>query len=329
MSAPPNVANIAAPLLLGTVWNWTLYGVLVVQTYVYSYNFPDDRRPLKLLVYAVFLLETLQTALSGSDLYHWFVSGFGNMDLLSSPHLSAIDVPVIGSLVSLVVQLFFVYRIWVLSGKSSWLLCLLICLVSTFDAIASFAGGVYAHVRGRFVTGRVLKIIALTWLGGNTLTDLLITGSMLYYLGRPRVGDSHFSKYALAKIVRLTIETNIMTTTVGIVSLLMVSIYPDENWYTCPTAILGKLYSNTLLVSLNNRICIREAPTREAGVSSGAVTVPVVSYPRLQSGIVHMESDAPEAALAAWPSVTARGKTATVSGSLISHDSSRPSRDVI
>jgi hypothetical protein len=149
---------------------------------VYSYNFPDDRRPLKLLVYAVFLLETLQTALSGSDLYHWFVSGFGNMDRLSSPHLSAIDVPVIGSLVSLVVQLFFVYRIWVLSGKSSWLLCLLICLVSTFDAIASFAGGVYAHVRGRFVTGRVLKIIALTWLGGNTLTDLLITGSMLYYV---------------------------------------------------------------------------------------------------------------------------------------------------
>ncbi|KAI0000788.1 hypothetical protein BJV74DRAFT_114170 [Russula compacta] len=30
-SCPPNVTEIAAPTLLGDVWNWALYGVLVVQ----------------------------------------------------------------------------------------------------------------------------------------------------------------------------------------------------------------------------------------------------------------------------------------------------------
>ena len=72
----------------------------------------------------------MQTALSGADLYYWFVSGFGNMDHLTDPYAAAFDVPMIGSIVSLTVQIFFVYRIWVLSGRKSWVLCLIICVVS-------------------------------------------------------------------------------------------------------------------------------------------------------------------------------------------------------
>ncbi|KAI0000792.1 hypothetical protein BJV74DRAFT_114865 [Russula compacta] len=49
-----------------------------------------------------------------------------------------------------------------------------------------------------------------------------------------------------------------MTTTVSVIGLLMVVLFPERNWYVGPTAILGKLYSNTLLVSLNNRISIRD-----------------------------------------------------------------------
>ncbi|KAI0270138.1 hypothetical protein BGY98DRAFT_1100893 [Russula aff. rugulosa BPL654] len=59
---PPHIARITAPLLFGDLWNWGLYGVLLVQT-----------------LYTVFLLETVQTALSGADLYYWFAAGFGDM----------------------------------------------------------------------------------------------------------------------------------------------------------------------------------------------------------------------------------------------------------
>jgi hypothetical protein len=80
-------------------------------------------------VYAIFFLETLQTALSGADVYYWFISGFGNMNHLNSPHLAGIDVPIIGATVALVVQLFFAYRVWILSGKKSWWFCMTICVV--------------------------------------------------------------------------------------------------------------------------------------------------------------------------------------------------------
>ncbi|KAH9176082.1 hypothetical protein EDB89DRAFT_1941746 [Lactarius sanguifluus] len=308
LSAPliPDVAEIAAPLLLGIVWNWMLYGVLMVQTYVYGYNFPNDGTPLKLLVYAVFLIETLQTALSGADLYYWFVSGFGNLERLTSPYASPFDVPIIGAIVSLIVQFFFVYRIWVLSGRTSWLLCLVICLVSVFDAVAAFGGGIYVHVLQKFASGRILKTLALTWLGGNAVADIVITGSMLYYLARRR-GDGYFSDHALFRIVILAIETNILTTTIGIVALVMVAVYPDKNWYTCPTAFLGKLYSNTLLVSLNNRISLRDAPVRTVGDGPPAMAVSVTSRPRILPGIVHLDLEKPSAAFVARQSGDSSG----------------------
>ncbi|KAH9969367.1 hypothetical protein BGW80DRAFT_630096 [Lactifluus volemus] len=277
---PPNIEELAAPLLLGTIWNWALYGALVVQLYVYSYNFPRDKKLIKILVYGVFLLETLQTALSGADIYYWFVSGFGNMDHLTSPYASAFDVPIIGAVVSLTVQFFFAYRIWVLGKKESWWLSLLICLCSFVDASAAFAGGTYTHVRGKFVRGQMLKILALTWLIGNTVSDLLITSAMLYHLAERKARDGQYSSHAIISIVRLTIETNVVTTTVSIIALLMVAIFPEKNWYVCPTAILGKLYSNTLLVSFNNRVSIRDGVGNQSGViRSGGGSFPSNTVP--------------------------------------------------
>ncbi|KAF8486811.1 hypothetical protein DFH94DRAFT_841285 [Russula ochroleuca] len=282
MSAPPvpsNVAEIishrgpadtffsAASLLFGVLWNWTLYGVLLVQ-----------------LLYGIFFLETLQTALTGADLYYWFASGFGNMDHLIDPYASAFDVPIIGSIVSGAVQYFFVYRVWVLSEKKSWWLCVIISIFSGLDTIAAFAGGIYAHISGRFISGRSLKIIVLTWLAGNTVTDLLIATAMLFYLTRRRNTEfgqfSYFSNHALVRIVRLTVETNVLTTTNSAIALLVVFIFPNKFYYTCPTYILGKLYSNTLLLSLNNRISIREeSSTRGTLPTSGTLTAPTFKIP--------------------------------------------------
>jgi len=299
---PPNIAHIAAPLLLGTLWNWCLYGVLIVQFYVYSYNFTEDKRSIKLLVYTVFLLETLQTALSGGDLYYWFISGYGDIRHLASPFASAFDVPIIESVVSLSVEVFFAYRIWVLSSVSTrrsslrWY-CLLICLFATINAAAAFTGGIYGFIHGSFVSGRTLRYIVMTWLIGNSMADILIAFAMFHHLVKQRKGTTRngsFSDHHMVKIVRLTIESNLLTTSVGIVSLLLLFTYPNENWYTCPAAILGKLYSNTLLVSLNNRISIRkEAATRGIANRPPAMTLATTPGQNSNMNVAIMEIRAP------------------------------------
>ncbi|KAF8498127.1 hypothetical protein F5888DRAFT_1692625 [Russula emetica] len=287
------ITGSTAPLLFGVLWNWTLYGTLVVQIYVYSYNFPDDRKLLKLLVYSIFFLETLQTALSGADVYYWFASGFSQEIRLDYPFASPFDVPIIGSIVSGTVQLFFAYRVWVLSDRKSWWYCIVIAVCATLGTIGAFGQGVISQNFGVFNYGLPLQIAALIWLVGNTVTDFLIVAAMLYYLTRRRNADlGPWCNHALVKIVRLTIETNIMTTTTSVVALFLVAIAPEEIYYTCPTAILGKLYSNTLLVSLNNRISIRAVSPAGTGTLLTSITRPAKDGP----SIVHLETEEPPCA---------------------------------
>jgi hypothetical protein len=105
------------------------------------------------VVYIVFVLETVQTALSGADLYYWFAAGFGNIEKLTTPYASPFDEPIMGSLVSLSVQFFFVYRLRVLSEKRPCWLCAIICLVtspskSQIDLIILPVAHHCRHVRG-------------------------------------------------------------------------------------------------------------------------------------------------------------------------------------
>ena len=95
------------------------------------------------LVYSIFLLETLQTALSGADVYYWFASGFGQVDHLRDPYAASFDVPIIGSIVSGAVQFFFVYRVWVLSDKKAWWYCLLIAVVSRLYSVKAIEARAY------------------------------------------------------------------------------------------------------------------------------------------------------------------------------------------
>ena len=86
------------------------------------------------IVCAVFVLETIQTVLTGADVFYWFASGYGDVNRLASPFASAIDVPMMESIVSAMVQYFYAYRVWILSNKKWWLLTL-ICLVGRSNAI--------------------------------------------------------------------------------------------------------------------------------------------------------------------------------------------------
>ena len=75
------------------------------------------------------MVETVQTALTGADVYYWFVQGFGNMERLTEAHFAPIDIPIIHAIVAPLVKGYFCYRIWTLN-KRLLSLCIVIVLVS-------------------------------------------------------------------------------------------------------------------------------------------------------------------------------------------------------
>ncbi|KAI0253515.1 hypothetical protein BJV78DRAFT_182743 [Lactifluus subvellereus] len=253
-SIPPDIVRVTAPILFGPMINWALYGILCVQTYVYSYNFPDDRRYLKALAYFVFLVETVQTALTGADVYYWFMAGFGDLNRLKNSNFSPIDSPTVEAIISFIVQGFFCYRIWTLN-KRAWWLALIIAILSVIQAIGAAWGGIKAMTLGTYA---VVKTAQYLWLIASALADVLIAVTMMWLLRRTRGIEGRYSTYVLPRVVRLTVETNILTASVAVISFVLYVAFPNEIYYTCPTGVIGKLYSNTLFVTLNNRIYFRD-----------------------------------------------------------------------
>ncbi|KAH8998281.1 hypothetical protein EDB86DRAFT_828495 [Lactarius hatsudake] len=250
-TASPEVTKVAAPLLFGSLFNWALYGALCVQIYVYSYNFPKDPRSVKFLAYFIFVLETVQTALTGADIYYWFVTGFGDVERLGNSHFTPIDAPIMTAVSSLTVQGYFCYRIWMLMNRRSWI-CWIIAVNAVIQAAAEIWLSITSLMAEKFV---ISKTGVYLWSIPSAIADILIAVAMTLLLRR---ATSKFSNFVLIRVIRLTVETNTLTASVAVMTLVLYVAFPNELYYVYTADILGKLYSNTLLVSLNNRIYFRE-----------------------------------------------------------------------
>ncbi|OAX31642.1 hypothetical protein K503DRAFT_62068 [Rhizopogon vinicolor AM-OR11-026] len=59
-----------------------MYGITVLQTYMYYVHYPRDNMSTKLLVALIWVLDTLHVSLMCLALYYYLVTSFGNMDAL-------------------------------------------------------------------------------------------------------------------------------------------------------------------------------------------------------------------------------------------------------
>ncbi|KAH9066192.1 hypothetical protein EDB87DRAFT_1678943 [Lactarius vividus] len=216
---------------------------------VYSYNFPKDPRPVKFLAYFVFVLETVQTALTGADIYYWFVAKLGDVERLGNSYFFPIDVPIMAGISSLII---IVVAAVTQAAAATWL------------GIASLTVKKYAvsktavYVRIFVSVGVAMPSHPLScwlWSIASAMADILTTVAITLLLRR---ASGKFSNFVLIRVIRLTVEINTLIASAAVTTLVLYVAFPNELYYAYTVGILGKLYSNTLLVSLNNRIYLRE-----------------------------------------------------------------------
>ncbi|RDB21486.1 hypothetical protein Hypma_011894 [Hypsizygus marmoreus] len=267
--APPSLdlGAIAGPQLIGSLLNYCLYGVLVVQVYIYRLSFPRDNTIVKCLVYFALIFETVSVCLNAVDIFDWFGTGFGDIQNLADPGVGPIYTPIMGSIMALVVEIFFCYRIWVINRKAWWW-SLVIAAVSITQCVGGFVGGVLARVASDVSKRHAQDRFVYLWLVGDAVADIMIAGSMTYLL--LRAGNKHHRQTndIVMRIVQLTVETNSVSATVAIVSLILFAGAPGTTYFITPTMILGKLYANTLLVTFNNRAFLHKSTTSQPFSSS-------------------------------------------------------------
>ncbi|KAJ7484758.1 hypothetical protein FB451DRAFT_92131 [Mycena latifolia] len=259
---PSNIGSIAASQLIGSLLDFYLFGVLSVQIYVYRACFPKDKASIKYLVYLIFFFMALSTCLNAADAYFWYADGFGNLIQFSQAHISPFYTPIMGSLIAMIIQLFFCYRIWVIKSSAIYL-SIAIAIISVLQAIGGIGGGVKAYIAANQNHDEVRTVLVYMWLIGAALADVMIAGSMTFLLTQASAQNHRQTNDVVKRIVRLIVETNTLSAGVAILGLILFAGVPGTNYFVCPTMVLPGIYANTLLVTFNNRAFVQGLGTTQ------------------------------------------------------------------
>ncbi|KAK0430846.1 hypothetical protein EV421DRAFT_2090548 [Armillaria borealis] len=227
------------------MFNLLLLGMIFVQYYMYFIKYQRrDKLWIRIFVYALLLVNVGGTVLYMVDMYMALILNFGNA--ARSTWHSALTAIMAGA-----VQLFFAWRVKVLT--SSWISASSVC----FTALLAVAGGIAtaaeANAQQAVTDFQTFKITVIIWLVSSCVCDFLITGALVWYLYRGHKTGFEQSDELMDRIIRLTVQTGLITSICAMLDLITFLAIASPNVHIIFTGMLGKLYTNALMSSLNAR----------------------------------------------------------------------------
>jgi len=268
-------------ILIGLIVGSILFGVSTLQTHLYFQKFPNDSFWIKRLVMLIWFVDALHVVLCTHTIYHYLVTNYNNPPALRTTVWSLALQTDCNGLVGMLVELFFARRVYKLSGNV--ILTLIICILSFIH----FSLGVYFTVMC-LLFQEFSKLPSLIWvttlgLGSAAIADLLIAGSMVFFLKRARTGIPRTDSI-ISTLMVYAINTGLATSVVAVICVLCFAFMPVNFIWLSFFWILGKLYANSLLANLNAREALRGPRSRQDTVilplSQMRSGPPVTSPPR-------------------------------------------------
>ncbi|RDX42357.1 hypothetical protein OH76DRAFT_1488726 [Lentinus brumalis] len=265
LSIPKNPAGeIMGGLLITVFVACILYGMTTLQTFIYSQRSNNDSRVLRWLVFAVWVLETLHTAFCIKFIYGYLVSGFG--DILNFVRVDwGVGAAVLCSvLVGLCVQGYYIWRVWIVSGKAvMWTITMVVLTLARIGfgiGSAALSYMIPDWVRLRNLASGLATVSG--GLGCAALVDILVALTLTFYLKRGTLWETgsfyqQQSNTMVNKILLYTVNTGALTGTASIACVIMFAGKKESLLFLGFFAIQTKLYANSFLGSLNARGHIR------------------------------------------------------------------------
>ncbi|KAJ6604363.1 hypothetical protein DFH09DRAFT_1122428 [Mycena vulgaris] len=258
---------LTAPMLAGTQANWALLGTLALQVYKFHICFPRETAAIKALVYTIFLLECVQTGITSHFAYSILVTGWGDPGVFVKLPWSSLATPIFTGITSATVQIFFARRIYILKGEHMVyrVVAAVIVMLAFMQSLAAIISDARFAVTTAVAELASLMVGVKAWLIGSAVCDVVITVTMIVILSQYRQKTPWKRTDSLiTKLIFNTVETGAITTVVAIFDVVLFIVFPTNNLHQVPAFMLGKLYSNVMLVTINAR-AISGTPSAIAG----------------------------------------------------------------
>ncbi|TFK73030.1 hypothetical protein BDN72DRAFT_894272 [Pluteus cervinus] len=217
------VDNTMGAAFIGVIFAGILYGVSCVQTWYYFNRYPTDAWYIKSLVGAVWAFDTVHQALiSHTGVHRTTCTRILDIESMAINYILTI----------LIIAL-------VLSGFA--------CSTAfTIESMQLETWAELAELKGLSMTVNVLAVV----------TDVIIAAALFFYLHRSRTGFKR-SDTMISKLIMFTVSTGLLTSICAVASLLTIVIWGETLIYVAFYFSLGRLYSNSILATLNARKSIR------------------------------------------------------------------------
>ncbi|GAA5885566.1 hypothetical protein JCM6882_007474 [Rhodosporidiobolus microsporus] len=245
-----DVAAFLGPWLLVTFAEVALLGVNWQQLLVYhKESAPTDRLFLRLLVAVVFVITTVHTGCSIRTVWHYGVVCFGDQTRFAYTTWSFSLDPALTSVVALIVQLNYAWKIWTLSERRARAFPLAIAFFSFFQ----MAWGIWC-TWGMFDLklwwlARQKRWAVACYLAGMAAADMLIAVSFTYYLRKAR-GSFAETNRLIDQIVGLTVANNAFTAVVAVTAAVLFGTN-SQGWQI--GGLVARLYCVSFYSALNAR----------------------------------------------------------------------------
>ncbi|KAI0677751.1 hypothetical protein C8Q78DRAFT_1074428 [Trametes maxima] len=239
--------------IIGFTIATTIYGITVLQTFMYFRKYTKDRLYLKLMVGVLYVLDTLGTILVSHSLYTYFVLNFRNpakdIDLIWSFSLEN----GVTALITVLVQCYFAECLWRFSrGNKILVAAIVFCALASFGLGLETTAHLFIVKAASSLGSREVLIIGGLVQGFAALCDILITTGLCYYLQTGRSGIKSTDNL-VDRLLIYAINRGALTTIVQICFLVLNVSAPGHAYFIPFHMIVSKLYVNALLATLNVR----------------------------------------------------------------------------
>ncbi|KAA1469756.1 hypothetical protein DENSPDRAFT_928362 [Dentipellis sp. KUC8613] len=262
MDQPVVIDDTFGSALIGLLLGAVLYGVTLLQTWLYFRHYEKDSRILKSVVLLLWFLDTLHLALCARTIYWYLITNYNNPSALADDMWAMSLQTDCNGVIGLIVEVFFARRVYMMSRN--WLITGLIVVL----ACIHFGLGVVFTVES-FILVQFSRFPELTWitctgLGCAAAADLLIAFTMCWYLFRSRTGFERTDSM-ITTLMIYSINTGLVTSIVATGAVIAFAVMPLNFVWLAFFWVLGKCYVNSLLAILNSRDVIREKASAEPG----------------------------------------------------------------
>ncbi|KAJ7656518.1 hypothetical protein DFH06DRAFT_1199792 [Mycena polygramma] len=254
----PSLDGTLGALEIGAILGTFLLGVSTLQTFNYFRQFPKDSKFLKTVVAVVWILEVGHSICIWYTVYSLTVTFYAQPAHLAKPPHSMAFQALFTALIIPFIQSFFAYRIRVLSGQ--WTITIICSILSFARFVFGLMGcGLFYTASGfAALRGGLVFWATITTSSLGIAVDFITASSLCYLLWKIKRSGTHFvqTRKMLDGLIFWTIETTLITSITGLLQLVFFRTRADLVWGTF-YLIQTKLFSNSMLASLNNRQSIR------------------------------------------------------------------------